>query len=83
MFIVTKHEELFAKTCFIEGWTDSRQAKYRYVLLECQKEIDDEDLSLNIPCYGVEIVRDTEIQASIINFLLTFKQHIPLKADNR
>lgn len=50
--------ELYATRIFIEGYPRCRQATYKYMLLEGEKEIENFGQTLKVPCFGVEIIRE-------------------------
>ena len=53
-----KSMEIFTLGTFIEGHPKSRQANYRYLLLESEKEIEDYGQKMILTCFGIEIVRE-------------------------
>lgn len=53
-----KSIELYTTRIFIEGYPESRQANYKYVLVESEKEIEYLEQQIVIPCFGIEIIRE-------------------------
>jgi hypothetical protein len=60
--MTTRAVELYATKIFIEGYPKCRQANYRYMLLEGEKEIENFGQTVTVPCFGVEIVREDMVE---------------------
>lgn len=56
--MTTRTLELYATQIFVEGYPKSRQASYKYMLIEQEKEIEYLDRKVSVPCFGIEIVRE-------------------------
>lgn len=56
--MTTRETELYATKIFVEGYPKCRQANYRYILLEGEKELDNFGKKVKVPCFGVEIIRE-------------------------
>jgi hypothetical protein len=63
--MVTRSIELYAAKTYIEGCERNRQAMYRYILLEGEKEVEYFGRKVVLPCFGVEIVREDMEAGSI------------------
>lgn len=58
LLMATRATELYKTQILIEGYPNCRQANYRYLVLESEKEIIYSDRKVRIPCYGIEIIRE-------------------------
>jgi hypothetical protein len=56
--MVPKSVVLYETRVDIDGWGKGRQARYKYILLEGQKEIENSGQKHVLPCFGVEIIRE-------------------------
>jgi len=72
--------ELYALKVYIEGCDKNRQAMYRYLLLESRKEIEYFDKKIEVPCFGVAIVREDiedgkvcSVESDRIEWLTTYR----------
>lgn len=56
--MIVKSIELYKAGIRIDESPGNRQAIYRYMLLECEKEIEYLGKLMKVPCYGISIVRE-------------------------
>ncbi|KPU43401.1 hypothetical protein OXPF_28420 [Oxobacter pfennigii] len=76
----SRHIELYSSSQTIEGFLRKRQAIYRYILIETHKEIEFGSKKIDLPCFGIEIVREELtgdgagcIEKDSIEFLTTYR----------
>jgi hypothetical protein len=62
-----KSVELYVSKIFIEGYPKSRQANYRYILLESERVMECTEEKSPIQCFGIEIVREDIEDGEISN----------------
>ncbi|HBM76317.1 MAG TPA: hypothetical protein DD429_12305 [Clostridiaceae bacterium] len=81
--MTAKALELYATQMFIDGYPNGRQANYRYMLLEEEKEIEYFNQKITVPCYGVEIIREDldqddiySIEKNSIEYMTTYKYKV-------
>ena len=56
--MITKSCELFTAKANTEDDRNNRTVNYRYILLECEKEIEYCGKKCLVSCFGVEIIRE-------------------------
>lgn len=56
--MVISSVELYNTSIRIEGRSEGCESTYRYILLECKKEINYRGQAMIVPCFGVSIVRE-------------------------
>jgi len=78
--MVNKSTELYSIKVNIEDWDSVKQAVYKYMLLECEKEIEYYNKTVKLPCFGVEIIREYigegnayQIERDSIESITTYK----------
>lgn len=63
--MVSKSTLLYEARVDIDGWGKGRQAKYKYFLLESEIEVMCQDGKTQLPCYGIEVIREDLDKGSV------------------